>query len=77
MTVEEIKKYAIEKGLPSKTVDALVQRLREDFPDGLDDMRGRVFLAEIDREAEFWTGVRSFLDWSREVREERKNRKNK
>ena len=77
MTVEDIKKYAIEKGLPRRTVEVLVQRLREDFPDGLDDMRGRLFLAEIDREAEFWAGARGFLDWSRKVREERKGRKNK
>ncbi len=78
MIIEDIKKHAIENGMPKRAIDDMVQRLNADYPDGVvDDITGHLLLAEIDRKAEFWDGVRGFLDWSREVREERKNRKNK
>lgn len=76
MTVEEIKKYAIEKGMPKRALDDMVQRLNADYPDGVvDDMTGHLLLAEIDRKSEFWDEARHFFDWSRKVREERKERK--
>lgn len=75
MTVEDIKKYATEKGMPKRALDDMVQRLSADYPDGvIDDMTGHLLLAEIDRKAEFRDGVRGFLDWSRKAREERKNK---
>lgn len=77
MTVEDIKKYAIEKRLPKRAVDELVQRLSEDYPGDIDNRLYLILLAEIDRSAEYWEGVRHFLDWSKKEREERKRRKNK
>lgn len=77
MTVEEIKKYAIEKGMPKRARDDMVQRLRADYGEDVDDMMGHMILAEIDQKSEFWDGVRGFLDWSREEREKRRReRKN-
>lgn len=75
MTIEDIKKHAIEKGMPKRALDDMVQRLNADHPDGVvDDMMGHLLLAEIDEKAEFWDGVRGFLGWSRKVREERKHK---
>lgn len=75
MTIEDIKKHAIEKGMPKRALDDTVQRLNADHPDGVvDDMMGRLLLAEIDEKAEFWDGVRGFLGWGRKAREERKHK---
>ena len=75
MTVEDIKKHAIEKGMPKRALDDMVQRLNADHPDGVvDDMMGHLLLAEIDEKAEFWAGVRGFLDWSRKARDARKGK---
>ena len=78
MTVEDIREYAIEKRMPKRAVDDMVQRLNAEYPGGIDDMVAHLLLAEIDRKAEFWGGVRSFLDWSKEEREKRRReRKNR
>lgn len=78
MTVEDIKKYAIEKRMPKRAIDDMVQRLSAEYPGDIDDWVAHLLLAEIDRSAEYWGGVRGFLNWSREEREKRRRkRKNK
>lgn len=77
MTVEDIKKYAIEMRMPKRAIDDMVQRLNAEHPDGVvGDMESLALLAYIDRSAEYWEGVRDFLDWSKKERDERKRRKN-
>jgi hypothetical protein len=78
MTVEDIKKYAIEKGMPKRALEDMVQRLRADYGEDVDDMVAHMLLAEIDEKSKFWAGVRNFLDWSRAEREKRRReRENK
>ena len=75
MTIEDIRKHATEKGMPKQAIDDMVRRLNVDYPDGaVDDMTGHLLLAEIDEKAEFWDGVRGFLDWSRKAKETRKDK---
>lgn len=77
MTVEDIKKYAIEMRMPKRAIDDMVQQLNAEHPDGVvGDMESLALLAYIDRSAEYWEGVRDFLDWSKKERDERKRRKN-
>lgn len=72
MTVEDIKRYAIEKRWPKRAIDDMVQRLSAEYPGDIDDRMTHLLLAEIDRSAEYWEGVRNFLDWSRAEREKRR-----
>ena len=78
MTVEDIRKYAIEKRMPKRAVDDMVQWLSAEYPDGVvEDIAGQMLLADIDIRAEYWEGVRQFLDWSKREREKRRSGKNK
>lgn len=68
-TIEDIKKYAMEKRMPRRGLDDMIQRLRRDHPDGnIDDMLYHMLCAEIDRRAEFWDGMRDFLEKRRAER---------
>ena len=78
MTVEDIKKYAMEKRMPKRGLDDMVRWLNAEYPDGaVDDIVGHTLLSNIDRSAGYWESVRHFLDWSRKEREARRNRKDK
>lgn len=72
-TVDDIAKYAAEKGMPKRGLDDMIQRLRAEHEDGhIDDMLYHMLCAEIDRQAEFWEGMRGFLEQRRAERAGRK-----
>lgn len=72
-TIEELEKYAKEKKMPKRGLDDMIQRLRAEYEDGhIDDMLYHMLCAEIDRLAEYWEGMRRFLEKRREERAGRK-----
>ena len=72
-TIEDVAKYAREKRMPERGIDDMVQRLGREYPDGhIDDMLYHMLCAEIDRRAEYWEGMRRFLEKRREERAGRK-----
>jgi hypothetical protein len=73
MTIEEIRKYAEEKGLPHRGIVDMCKRLEADYKDGnVDDMEAALLCVYIDGQSEHWKGVRQFLDKNREERAKRK-----
>ena len=60
-TIEELEKYAKEKKMPKRGLDDMIQRLRAEHDEHIDDQLFSLLCAEIDRGAEFWKGVRDFL----------------
>lgn len=60
-TIEDIEKYAKEKKMPKRGLDDMIQRLRAEHDEHIDDQLFFLLCAEIDRRAEFWKGVRDFL----------------
>lgn len=77
MTAEDIRKYAKEKRLPKRAIDNMVRRLKEDYPGDIDDMTYHAIIAYIDRSAEYWEGVRCFLETPKEKRVINKKHKDK
>lgn len=72
-TIEDVAKYAREKRMPERGLDDMIQRLQAEHADGhIDDMLYHMLCAEIDRRADFWDGVRGFLEKRREERAGRK-----
>ena len=72
-TIEDIAKYAQEKRMPKRGIDDMIQRLQAEHADGhIDDMLFCELRAYIDRQAEYWEGMRRFLEKRREEMEGRK-----
>lgn len=78
MTIEEIRKYADEKGMPKKGTADMCKRLEADYKDGnVDDMEAAYLCTYIDRQSEYWKEFRRFLDFSREERAKRREERAK
>ena len=73
VTIDEIRKYAEEKGFPKKGIADMCKRLEADYKDGnVDDMYAIYLCNYIDGQAEYWKGVREFIDKNREERAKRR-----
>lgn len=72
MTIKDIENYAKEKKMPKRGLDDMIQRLRAEHGECVDDMLGAVICAEIDRKAGYWEYVRGFLEMRRAERERKK-----
>ena len=73
MTIEEIRKYAVEKGFPKRGLADMCKRLEADYKDGnVDDMYAIYLCNYIDEQAAYWDRVRKFIDTNREERAKRR-----
>ena len=73
MTIEEIRKYAEEKGFPKKGLADMCKRLEADYKDGnIDDMEAMQLCTYIDIQAECWKHVIKFIDANRHERTKRR-----
>jgi len=74
MTVEDVKKYAIEKRMPKRGIDDMIRRLSAEHGDQISDELYCLLCAEIDRKAGYWESVRSFLEKRSEERNRERDR---
>ena len=58
--------------MPKRGLDDMIQRLRAENGEHIDDMLYFMLCAEIDRRVEFWDGMRDFLEKRRAERAKRK-----
>lgn len=73
MTIDEIRKYAEEKGYPEKLLEDMIARLKADYQDGnIDEVFSLCLCEYIDGRAEYWQRFREFLDKNRKEREKRR-----
>lgn len=63
MTVEEIRKYAEDKGYPKKFRNDMIASLEAEYEDGnIDELTSLQLCAYIDGESEYWKRFFKFLD---------------
>ena len=63
MTIEELRRYAVEKGYPKKFLDDLIPRLETEYKDGnIDELTYLQLCAYIDGQVEYWKRFFNLLD---------------
>ena len=73
MTIEEIRKYAEEKGYPRKFLIDMIARLEVEYKDGnIDKLTSLQLCAYIDGQSEYWKRFFKFLDERKRERDSKK-----
>lgn len=73
MTIDEIRKYAEEKGYPRKFLIDMIARLEAEYKDGnIDELTSLQLCAYINEKSEYWKRFFKFLDERKRERDSKK-----
>ena len=75
MTLEELRAYAKQIGVPDRAFNETFAPLNARENKVLDNYEAIIAKAECDRQAEYWKGVKKVLDRNRAEKEQRKKDK--
>lgn len=75
MTVEELKAYAKEVGVPQRVFNEVFAPILTDENRVLNDYEAVFAMAECRRQAEYWKSVKEIIDRHRAERKKRKEEK--